>query len=231
MFRNAGLPSLAVTFSVISMPSTSLPRQVLFGSVIRRTRPGFCVGQRLHLGLVVRERAVGRRGRSAGRERRSPRAARRRRARAALRRRGRRPARASVKPASRSVAGPAAPCRTTPSASRAAVLGHVEAERDAAGPCPRASGVLHAHELRRVRARLRGVAGSPASWRDASAGPPRGAASAGRPAGSACPAASTSSPCATSWASGEAAAATARPVGVEQRDVPVAVAAFSRTST
>ena len=37
---NAGLPSLAVTFSVISMPSTSLPPQVLFGSVIRRTSVG-----------------------------------------------------------------------------------------------------------------------------------------------------------------------------------------------
>ena len=79
MLRNAGLPSLRLTFSVISMPRTSLPSHVLFGSVISRTRLGVLGGELLELGVVVGERAVGvaaaREGRSGWRGRRSARSA------------------------------------------------------------------------------------------------------------------------------------------------------------
>ena len=41
MFRNTGLPSRAFTSSVISMPCTDMPVQVLNGSVIGFTSFGF----------------------------------------------------------------------------------------------------------------------------------------------------------------------------------------------
>ena len=158
MFTNAGLPSLAVTFSVISMPSTSLPPQVLFGSVISRTRLGFCCGERLHLGLVVRERAVARA--AAGQ------VARRRRREAGVggavaRALGDEVADQHAPGEARSRAASRGPARRAGRrrARRARRARSCRARARPAGPCRRASGVSHAHELRRVRARLRGVAG------------------------------------------------------------------------
>ena len=100
----------------------------------------------LELGVVVGQRAVGRRGRSGSAEARRRRRGRRRAARSRGRRRPGRPGRSTStrqrRPALRSAASSSAPCRTTPRLSVAAVLGHVEAERERAAASARASGVI-----------------------------------------------------------------------------------------
>ena len=190
-----------------------------------RTRAGVLRGERLHLGRRSQRACGSSCGRWAGPTRRwSPRSGRRRRsvATACSATRSETSTR-QVNPAARSVARSASPCRTTPRTRRAAVLGHVEPERDE----PVLVGARRRGDARRAAARRRCAGGRVAGQRRVGDGrwpPSRSPERRQACSGQRGPAPNTQ-PEATSWESGEAAAATAWPLRVEQRDVPVTAAA------